>query len=309
MSSFSDPGWPSLRRQRGKVSHSRCAPVSCPFHTIDTVRYFGKLEGWIHFNNILFSPIFRLIETLQSHKNSSTYDPLAMLKKNVKKFPDDEEPTPSTVPETPAGETITLEEFDKQRLQTILLSATLTQGVQKLAGLTLTEAQHIDASNDSNQPQDSTIPIKATDLVNTEDQLSIPDSVFQSYVVMPPKLRLVTLSSYIIAKANKNCKILVFMATQDMIDFHTELLNAVLVKGDNDRDLGDEEEKEVGDSDGENSVKIEDSDDEEVHGLVNVQIFKLHGSMSQQERTEVFKTFRGVKIGVLFCTVSFITRE
>lgn len=229
-----------------------------------------------------------------------------MLKKNVKKFPDDEEPTPSTVPETSAGETITLEEFDKQRLQTILLSATLTQGVQKLAGLTLTEAQHIDASNDSNQPQDSTIPIKATDLVNTEDQLSIPDSVFQSYVVMPPKLRLVTLSSYIIAKANKNCKILVFMATQDMIDFHTELLNAVLVKGDNDRDLGDEEEKEVGESDGENSVKIEDSDDEEVHGLVNVQIFKLHGSMSQQERTEVFKTFRGVKTGVLFCTVSFI---
>ena len=64
-----------------------------------------------------------------------------------------------------------------------------------------------------------------------------------------------------------------------MIDYHTDILSNVL-------------------------SKPEDEDDEDSDPLVDVEFFKLHGSMSQKERTEVFKTFRLAKSGVLLCTVS-----
>lgn len=74
---------------------------------------------------------------------------------------------------------------------------------------------------------------------------------------------------------------LVFMATQDMVDYYTEILSAVLTKHDEEED--------------------EDSDP-----LVNVEFLKLHGNMSQKERTEVFKNFRLANSSVLLCTVSDI---
>lgn len=71
------------------------------------------------------------------------------------------------------------------------------------------------------------------------------------------------------------------MATQDMVDYHTEILSSVL-------------------------TKPIDEDDDDSDPLVDVEFFKLHGSMTQKERTEVFKTFRQAKSGVLLCTVSGI---
>lgn len=59
---------------------------------------------------------------------------------------------------------------------------------------------------------------------------------------------------------------LVFMATQDMVDYHTELLSTVLSG--------------------------------------SAQMMRLHGNMSQHDRTQVFKTFKDAPAGVLFCTVS-----
>lgn len=69
------------------------------------------------------------------------------------------------------------------------------------------------------------------------------------------------------------------MATQDMVDFYAEIFPTIL------RNPMDEND--------------EDSD-----SLVDVEFFKLHGNMTQKERTEVFKTFRQAKSGVLLCTVS-----
>lgn len=69
------------------------------------------------------------------------------------------------------------------------------------------------------------------------------------------------------------------MATQDMVDYHTEILSSIL-------------------------TKPIDDDDEDSDPLVDVEFFKLHGNMTQKERTEVFKTFSEAKSGVLLCTVS-----
>jgi len=72
---------------------------------------------------------------------------------------------------------------------------------------------------------------------------------------------------------------LIFMATQDMVDYHIEILSSIL-------------------------MKPMDEDDEDSDPLVDVEFFKLHGNMTQKERTEVFRTFRQAKSGVLLCTVS-----
>jgi ATP-dependent RNA helicase DDX31/DBP7 len=121
--------------------------------------------------------------------------------------------------------------------QTVLLSATLTSSVKKLAGLTLQSPVFIDAACDESL---------ASDLV-------IPQSLTQFYVLTPAKLRLVTLSAFVIWKCEMSDqrKMLIFCATQDMVDFHTELLALVLGAS----------------------------------AQVNVEFFKLHGNMTQKVRS------------------------
>ncbi|XP_063972541.1 probable ATP-dependent RNA helicase DDX31 [Diachasmimorpha longicaudata] len=156
--------------------------------------------------------------------------------------------------------------------QTILLSATLTNALEKLAGLTMTDPVFIDAAEENLRKVGGS-------LTDINEDLVVPQSVTQSYVVTPPKLRMITLCAYIAGRCQTpgQHKILVFMATQDMIDFYAEIFPLVLRKSTDDED-----------------------DDSEA--LVDVEFFKLHGSMSQKERTEIFKTFRQARSGVLLCT-------
>ncbi|KYM98271.1 PREDICTED: probable ATP-dependent RNA helicase DDX31 [Cyphomyrmex costatus] len=167
-----------------------------------------------------------------------------------------------------------IEEDNKNRWkrQTILLSATLTQAVEKLAGLTMHDPIFVDAAKKN-------LEMSGGDTSTINEDLIVPQSVIQSYIVTPPKLRMVTLSAYIAGRCQTpgQHKILIFMATQDMVDYHTEILSSILTKPIDDND--------------------EDSD-----SLVDVEFFKLHGNMTQKERTEVFKTFSQAKSGVLLCT-------
>jgi len=64
-----------------------------------------------------------------------------------------------------------------------------------------------------------------------------------------------------------------------MVDYHTEILSSIL-------------------------MKPMDENNEDSDPLVDIEFFKLHGNMTQKERTEVFRTFRQAESGVLLCTVS-----
>nr|XP_012145809.1 PREDICTED: probable ATP-dependent RNA helicase CG8611 [Megachile rotundata] len=156
--------------------------------------------------------------------------------------------------------------------QTILLSATLTQSVEKLAGLAMNHPVFVDAATEN-------LKVSGGVVADLNEDLIVPQSMVQSYIVTPPKLRMVTLSAYIAGKCQSHGqhKILVFMATQDMVDYHTEILSSVL-------------------------TKPVDEDDDDSDPLVDVEFFKLHGNMTQKERTDVFKTFRQANSGVLLCT-------
>jgi len=82
------------------------------------------------------------------------------------------------------------EDANQSSRQTILLSATLTQNVEKLAGLTMRNPLFIDAAKEN-------LEVTGGDASEINEDLIVPQSVTQSYIVTPPKLRMVTLSAYI----------------------------------------------------------------------------------------------------------------
>ena len=147
------------------------------------------------------------------------------------------------------------------RRQNVMLSATLSAGVEKLAGLALTDPEHVNMSEDGSVNQ---------------DQLVTPTNLKQWFLIVPPKLRLVTLAAFILWKCtvsplfksnykkraldrypergqtwayvtyitwyffalshvsfvrliqvSTEKKVLIFMTTQDSVDYHAELFNRV----------------------------------------------------------------------------------
>ncbi|XP_078687440.1 ATP-dependent DNA helicase DDX31-like isoform X2 [Branchiostoma floridae x Branchiostoma belcheri] len=157
--------------------------------------------------------------------------------------------------------------------QNVLLSATLSEGVERLAGMSLNNPVKITVSK-------ADIPSEKKQTSSEEDKgetFVTPAELKQHFILVPSKLRLVTLAAFILWKCKfvSREKMLVFLATQDSVDFHHLLLNNIL-NGDDDDDA------ELGGSD--------------------ITFSRLHGNMTQQERTEVFKQFREARSGVLLCT-------
>ena len=101
------------------------------------------------------------------------------------------------------------EESPEKKRQTLLLSATLTQGIEEMSAISMKHPKFIDAVVEStNNDQDNIESLK---------MLTAPENLQQTYAIIPAKLRLVMLSSFLLWKnrfTEKPRKILVFMATQ-----------------------------------------------------------------------------------------------
>lgn len=68
-----------------------------------------------------------------------------------------------------------------------------------------------------------------------EDEMMLPASVNQKFLIVPMKLRLVTLCSLIVEHCvlnKKGGKMIVFMATLEMVDYHSELIENALTGKD-----------------------------------------------------------------------------
>lgn len=73
--------------------------------------------------------------------------------------------------------------------QTVLLSATLSPGVERLAGLSLRDPVHVEVTD---------VPGES---VGTElESHVLPEGLDHNYIITPAKLRLVTLAAFIIDK-------------------------------------------------------------------------------------------------------------
>lgn len=179
--------------------------------------------------------------------------------------------------------------------QTVLLSATLTEGVERLAGMSLknpckvTLNKNSDTSLKSNSTnemlkqstEDMQPDTKNLDL--TSDSFVLPESLKQYFVITPCKLRLVLLLVFILAKCKKELKtkMIVFVSTQYGVEFLYRLVTYLASDHKSDSEVEDEEDKEV---------------------KTSLNVYRLHGDMSQKDRTLTFHDFCSNNSGVLLCT-------
>lgn len=185
--------------------------------------------------------------------------------------------------------------------QSLLLSATLTQGIEQLSEVSLRHPVFLDAAGEGGPEE--------------KHNLSTPVNLKQTFLLVPAKLKLVALGSFVLWKCqqSKGKKMLVFFPTQDMVDFYTKFLEIVLW-GQDDR-VEEEEEDNLNMNDDaaelmearrlemEESGGGQASRGRRVAGLdTTIKLLKLHGNMSQKDRMTVFQEFRIATSGVLLCT-------
>jgi len=187
-----------------------------------------------------------------------------------------------------------LQEKNLIKRQTILLSATLTTGIQQLSELSLRHPTYVDgASDDSNKE---------------EKDLVTPENLKQTFLLVPAKLRLVALGAFVLWKCgqSKDKKMLVFLPTQDMVDFYLRFLEIILL-GDTS-ESSDEDDLEEDEMTEEAKLVMNSRGDKEETkkkspGLQpGVKLLKLHGNMKQADRLKVFQDFRSSSSGVMLCT-------
>lgn len=190
----------------------------------------------------------------------------------------------------------------ERRRRTILCSATIREDVQKLAGTALVDPLVIRAAEldkNVNLPRSGNL---TTDLLSKS--LSPPSQLLQKYIVVPLKLRLVTLIALLrmlISQAvQKGSKVIVFLSCTDSVDFHWRLFSDSTMGQLDLNNLSDEERSDGMQS---NPDKVE----AKCALLPGVLIYRLHGSLTTHARLAALRGFSGNKTkgsvtSVLFCT-------
>nr|XP_048287844.1 probable ATP-dependent RNA helicase DDX31 isoform X6 [Myodes glareolus] len=107
-----------------------------------------------------------------------------------------------------------------QKRQNVLLSATLTEGVTRLADISLHNPVSISVLDkiwDQPNPKE--------DIGTQLDSFAIPESLDQHVVLVPSKLRLVCLAAFILQKCKfeKDQKMIVFFSSCELVEFHYSL--------------------------------------------------------------------------------------
>ncbi|KAK4121676.1 P-loop containing nucleoside triphosphate hydrolase protein [Parathielavia appendiculata] len=116
------------------------------------------------------------------------------------------------------AEGVVLDGILPSRRVTVLCSATMKMNVQKLGEISLEDAVHITASK-SEMEQDAA--------AGNETVFAAPSQLKQSCIIVPAKLRLVTLIALLkstFARKGSVMKAIIFISCADSVDFHYELL-------------------------------------------------------------------------------------
>lgn len=116
------------------------------------------------------------------------------------------------------AEGVVLDGVLPSRRVTVLCSATMKMNVQKLGEISLEDAVHITASK-SEMEKDAA--------AGNEAAFAAPSQLKQSCIIVPAKLRLVTLVALLkstFARRGSVMKAIIFISCADSVDFHYELL-------------------------------------------------------------------------------------
>ncbi|NXT57549.1 DDX31 helicase, partial [Pluvianellus socialis] len=174
---------------------------------------------------------------------------------------------------------------ERETRQNVLLSATLTEGVTRLADISLNDPISISIADEIQKglKPGSQTGREANSSPNCMDQenFAVPKKLKQFFMMVPSKLRLVTLAAFILEKCKfeKHHKMIIFFSSCEQVEFYYELLLNVL------------------------SGKLESKQPEcSSISTARLEFLRLHGNMEQEDRTEVFQEFLKSKTGILLCT-------
>lgn len=182
--------------------------------------------------------------------------------------------------------------------RTVLCSATIDEDIQALAGQALTNP--IVVRGHGGKDEEAIKPVASTSTGGSvpphqpngaeQRQFTAPAQLLQNYVLVPPKLRLVTLiallrqSIYNQPTANASSsgpqRIIVFMSCTDAVDFHWLGIGGFKMGA-----VGTEESNE------EAEIKMQRKIYQTNELLPGTTFYRLHGSMSQNERIASLKSF------------------
>ncbi|KHN98100.1 DEAD-like helicase [Metarhizium album ARSEF 1941] len=194
----------------------------------------------------------------------------------------------SIVKTTGAG--TSLESLPERRV-TVLCSATMKMNVQKLGEMSLADATFLAAENSDDDGK-----------INEDVVHKAPAQLHQTYIVVPSKLRLVTLTSYlksVFSRRGRTMKAVVFMSCADTVDFHYEML-----RNPNETDLpaSAPTDKELIEKTVSKAAYITSP------ASPNVILHRMHGSLSQPIRTATLKSFSACKSPSLLITTDVSSR-
>ncbi|KXJ89143.1 P-loop containing nucleoside triphosphate hydrolase protein [Microdochium bolleyi] len=182
--------------------------------------------------------------------------------------------------------------FDKlpQRRVTVLCSATMKMNVQKLGEISLQDAIHVTSSKAEGDTTDET----------TDAIFQAPAQLKQSFLIVPAKLRLVTLLALLkssFARKGSVMKAIVFMSCTASVDFHYDLIRS----GPPPKLSGDDKVSHTA-----NTV----ADAAYITGPANatVKLLKLHGSLAQPVRTATLAAYRDAKEPCVLITTDIASR-
>ncbi|KAJ2982729.1 hypothetical protein NUW58_g6382 [Xylaria curta] len=183
--------------------------------------------------------------------------------------------------------------FDQlpQRRVTVLCSATMKRNVQKLGEISLQDAAHITGTTSENSGEDATEVDEAV--------FAAPSQLKQTYLIVPGKLRLVTLIALLkssFARRGSIMKAIIFISCADSVDFHFDLF-----RNGSTRSAPPAKSALI-----DNTV----ADAAYITSPANptVALLKLHGSLPQPVRTATLNSFRTTNDPCVLITTDIASR-
>lgn len=192
---------------------------------------------------------------------------------------------------------VQLEKALPKRRVTVLCSATMKMNVQRLGEISLHDAIHITAGADDAQEGDN------------EAVFAAPAQLKQTYLVVPAKLRLVTLIAFLkdaFARKGSVMKAIIFISCADSVDFHFDLLKSTAPIESS--------------SPASPSTSAKDKQEKAPPSTVypatyitspanpTILLHKLHGSLTQQIRTSTLRSFSTCKDPAVLITTDISSR-
>ncbi|ROV98017.1 hypothetical protein VMCG_07001 [Cytospora schulzeri] len=184
-----------------------------------------------------------------------------------------------------------------KRRVTVLCSATMKSNVTKLGEISLQDAILITAAKDGKEED-----------MNNEAVFAAPAQLKQIYLVVPSKLRLVTLIAFLkdsFARKGSVMKAIVFISCADSVDFHFDLLKSPAPAELPPPSSPDEKEKP---SDPHTAASVHPAAYITSQANPRILLHKLHGSLTQQARTATLRSFSNSKDPAVLITTDISSR-